>query len=155
MGYALDLLKDGGDYRWFAENAEKTLQAPQDWQSIKQDIRENLQQLNVNREEGAPDEFSDDKACDIAFYENGTASINIAGWGNWHTRAPRVKAYVEVFEKYGFRVYDNQAQEKWLPGKSTADISALIGRFQIPEITKTGKGCKLKPLTDAEWTRMM
>lgn len=157
MSYGLDLLRDDRGFSWFAKIIDgfQNRKAPADWASLRRTIWEELKSVNPALHEG-PNELDDDAArITIGFYEDGSVSISISGWGDWHTRARQIRMYLNVFEKHGFAAYDQQAEEKWKRERSVSEIRALLERFQIPELTSTGKGCSLKPLTDDEWDRMM
>src|SRR5262249_30438513 len=152
--YSLDLLRDGKGYSWFEEIIEEERKAPADWNSVKTTIRAELKILNSNLEDNGL-QLYDDAGLLIGLYDDGMASISIAGWGNWHTRASQVRMYLDVFEKHGFDAYDQQAEEKWKRGKSVEDITALLEeQGDFPDITSTGQGASLKPLSDADWDRM-
>lgn len=87
-------------------------------------------------------------------FADGEALITIFGWGDWYTRAPQLHQYLKVFESNGFKAYDPQAEQDWTCGMSVNQIRELIKESDVPPLTSTGKGCKLKPLSDEDWSRM-
>jgi hypothetical protein len=147
---------DGGDFAWFESVVEDfDREPPENWKSLCEEICAELMQTNPSLLRDRDELTDDESAIQIGFYDNGTASISIAGWGSWETRAQQIRMYLDVFEKYGFAAYDSQIEQKWERGWSETDIAAMLGQFKIPEITSTDKGSSLKPLTDEEWDRMM
>jgi hypothetical protein len=150
-----------------------TLKARADWKLVREAVCAELKQVNPDLDHhagktkfflGIQIEFYElndfASGIQIEFHDDGTASLSISGWGDWYTRAPQIRMYLDVFEKHGFSAYDEQCGEKWKHGRSVEDITALLEKFVLPEIDLPekpltgGKGCQLTPLTDDEWDQM-